>query len=90
MLYPYATPMINNDDSVWLDYKDNDPQPILTVLQALTLKDTTEDEVISIFISEPSSVISEAHNQLTAIVDPETQQKLKSEDLPQTSTTISS
>eukprot|EP00253_Pinus_taeda_P007077 PITA_07077 len=89
-LYPHATPMINNDDSVWLDYEDNDTQPILTIGQALTLKDTTEDEVISNFISEPSSVTSEAHNQLTAILDPETQQKLKYEDFPQTSTSISS
>lgn len=27
-LYPHATPMINNDNSVWLDYEDNDTQPI--------------------------------------------------------------
>jgi len=48
----------------------------LTIGQALTLKDTIEDEVISNFISEPSSVTSEAHNQLTAILNPKTQQKL--------------
>lgn len=88
-MYPHATPMINNDDSVWLYYEDNDTQPILTIGHALTLKDTTEDEVISNFISEPSSITSEAHNQLTAILDPETQQKLKYEYLPQTSTAIS-
>ena len=23
-LHPHATPMINNDDSIWLDYEDND------------------------------------------------------------------
>ena len=90
MLYPHATPMINNDDSVWLDYEDNDTQPILTIEQALTLKDAIEDEVISNFISKPSSVTSETHNQLTAILDPKTQQELESKNLPQTSTTISS
>jgi len=89
-LYPHATPMINNDDSVWFDYDDNATQPILTIGQALTLKDTTEDEVISNFISEPSSVTSETYNQLTVILEPETQEKLKSENLPQTSTVISS
>jgi len=82
--------MINNDDFVWLDYEDNDTQPILTIGQALTLKDTIEDEVISNFISKLSSVTSEAHNQLTTIMDPEMQQELKYEDLPQTSTVISS
>eukprot|EP00253_Pinus_taeda_P014562 PITA_14562 len=40
-LYPHATPMINNDNSVWLDYEDDETQPILTIGQALTFKDTT-------------------------------------------------
>lgn len=82
--------MINNEDSVWLDYDDNATQPILTIGQALTLKDTTEDEVITNFISEPSSVTSETYNHLTAILEPKTQERLKSENLPQTSTAISS
>src|ERR1700733_3347036 len=30
-LYPHATTMINNDNSVWLDYEDEETQPILTV-----------------------------------------------------------
>jgi len=88
-LYPHATPIINNDDSVWLDYDDNAIQPILTIGQALNLKDTIEDEVISNFISEPSSIASETYNQLTAILEPATQEKLKSKNLPQTSTAIS-
>jgi len=88
-LYPHATPMINNDDSVWLDYDDNNTQPILTIEQALILKDTMEDELISNFISEPPLVTSKTYNQLTTILEPETQEKLKSENLPQTSTTIS-
>ena len=89
-LYPHATPMINNDNSVWLDYEDDDTQPILTIGQALTFKDTTEDELISNFISKPSSVNSETHDQLTAILEPESQQNLKTENLSQTSTDISS
>ena len=89
-LYPHATPMINNDDFVWLDYEDNDTQPIFTIRQSLTLKDTMEDEVISNFIFEPSSVTFETHNQLTAILEPETEEKLKYENLPQTSIAISS
>ena len=85
-LYPHATPMINNEDYVGLDYEDNDIQPILTIGQALNLKNATEDELISNFISEPSSVTFEAHKQLTTILDPKTQQELKPEKLPQTST----
>eukprot|EP00253_Pinus_taeda_P016231 PITA_16231 len=89
-LYPHATPMINNDNSVWLDYDDEDTQPILTIVQALTFKDTIEDEVISNFIYEPSSVPSETYYQLTAILKPETQKNLKSKNLSQTSTDIPS
>jgi len=81
--------MINNEDSVWLDYEDDDIQPILTIGQALNLKDAIEDELISNFISESSSVTSEAYKQLSAILDPKTQQELRSEKLPQTSTTKS-
>lgn len=84
-LYPHATPMINNDNSVWLDYEADETQPILTVGQALTFKDSTEDELISSFISEPSSVNSEIHDHLTTILESEPQQNLKTEDLSQTS-----
>eukprot|EP00253_Pinus_taeda_P017045 PITA_17045 len=55
-LYPHATPMINNDNSIWVDYEDEETQPILTIGQALTLKNSNEDELISNFISEPSSL----------------------------------
>eukprot|EP00253_Pinus_taeda_P010977 PITA_10977 len=76
-LYPHATPMINNDKSVWLDCEDDETQPILTVGQALNFKDTIEDELISNFISETSSVNSETHDHLTTILEPESQQNLK-------------
>eukprot|EP00253_Pinus_taeda_P005984 PITA_05984 len=82
-LYPHATPMINNDNSIWVDYEDEETQPILTLGQALTLKDSTEDELISNFISEPSSVSSEIHNHLTAILESESQNNLETENLPQ-------
>ena len=55
----------------------------MTIGQALTLKDTTKDEVISNFISEPFSVTSETYNQLTAILDLETQEKLKAKVISQ-------
>jgi len=84
-LYPHATPMINNDNSVWLDYEDDETQPILTVRQALTFKDSTEDELISNFISKPSSVSSEIHDHLTTILEYESQQNLRTENLSQTS-----
>eukprot|EP00253_Pinus_taeda_P003383 PITA_03383 len=83
-LYPQATPMINNDNFVWLDYEDGETQPILTVRQALTFKDSTEDELISNFIYEPSSVSPEIHNHFTAILKSESQQNLETENLPQT------
>eukprot|EP00253_Pinus_taeda_P036568 PITA_36568 len=83
-LYPHATPMINNENSVWLDYEDEETQPILTVGQALTFKDSTEDELISNFISEPSSVSPEIDNHFTAILESESQQNFKTENLPRT------
>eukprot|EP00253_Pinus_taeda_P011726 PITA_11726 len=89
-LYAHAALMINNDNRVWLDYDNEDTQPILTIGQALNFEDTTKDEVTSNFISEPSSVASKTYNQLTAILEPETQQNLKSENLSQTSTNIPS
>jgi hypothetical protein len=89
-LYPHATPLINNDNYVWLDFDDQPTQPLLTIGQALSLKDSTEDEVINKFICEPSSVTPETHNQLTALLESDNQENLNSESPPQTSTTISS
>jgi hypothetical protein len=89
-LYPHATPLINNDNSLWVDFDDQTTQPILTIGQGLSLKDVTEDEVINNFICEPSSVTPETHNQLASLLEPNTQQNLNSEDPPQTSATISS
>ena len=77
--------MINNDNSVWLDYEDDETQPILTVGQALTFKYSTKDELISNFISEPSLVNSEIHDHLTTILEFESQQNLKTKNLSQTS-----
>jgi hypothetical protein len=88
-LYPHATPLINNDNSLWVDNDDQTTQPILTIGQALILKYTTEDEVINNFICEPSSVTPETHNQLATLLESDTQENLNSEDLPQTSATIS-
>jgi hypothetical protein len=68
-LYPHATPLINNDNYVWVDFDDQTTQPILTIRQALILKDATEDEVINNFIFEPSSMTPETHNQLDALLE---------------------
>jgi hypothetical protein len=68
-LYPHATPLINNDNSVWVDFDDQLTQPILAIRQALSLKESTEDEVINNFICEPSSVTPETHNQLVALLE---------------------
>ena len=76
-LYSHATPLINNDNLVWVDFDDQLTQPILTIGQALSLKDATEDEVINNFICEPSSVTTETHNQLTTILKSDTQEMLK-------------
>jgi hypothetical protein len=56
----------------------------LTIRQALTFKDSTEDELISSFISEPSSVNIEMDNHFTAILESESQQNLKDKNLFQT------
>jgi hypothetical protein len=87
-LYPHATPLINNENFLWVDYDDQTTQPILTIRQALSLKDATEDEVINNFICEPSSVTPETHNQLASLLESDTQENLNSEDPPQTSATI--
>jgi hypothetical protein len=89
-LYPHATPLINNDNSVWVEFDDKLNQPILTIGQALSLKDSTEDEVINNFICEPSSMTPETHNQLFALLESDNQENLNSESPPQTSNTISS
>eukprot|EP00253_Pinus_taeda_P028586 PITA_28586 len=83
-LYPHATPMINSDNSIWVDYEEEETQPILTIGQALTFKDSTEDELISSFISEPSSVNPETFNHFAAILEPESQQNMNDENLCQT------
>jgi hypothetical protein len=89
-LYPHATPLINNDNSLWVDFYDQTTQPILTIGQALSLKDATEDEVVNNFICEPSSVTSKTHNKLISLLESDTQENLNSKNLPQTSATISS
>jgi hypothetical protein len=89
-LYPHATPLINNDNFVWVDFDDQITQPILTIGQALSLKDSTEDEVINNFICEPSSVTPETHNQLASLLESNNQENLNSKNPPQTSDTISS
>jgi hypothetical protein len=73
-----------------VDFDDQTTQPILTIRQALRLKDATEHEVINNFICEPSSMIPETHNQLTALLESDTKENLNSENPPQTSATISS
>ena len=52
-LYPHATPLANNDNSVWVDFEDQPTQPLLTIGQALSLKDSTEDEIINNFFASP-------------------------------------
>jgi hypothetical protein len=89
-LYPHTTPLINNDNSVWVDFDDQLTQPILTVRQDLRLKDSTKDEVINNFICEPSSVTLETHNQLAALLESDNQENLNSKNPLQTSATISS
>jgi hypothetical protein len=73
-LYPHATPLASNDNSVWVDFEDQPTQPLLTIGQALSLKDSTKDEIINNFICEPSSVTPQIHNQLTALLDSNNQE----------------
>jgi hypothetical protein len=89
-LYPHATPLPNNDNSVWVDFEDQPTQPLLTIGQALSLKDSTEDEIINNFICEPSSVTPEIHNQLTAVMEFDNPENLDSASPPQTPKTFSS
>jgi hypothetical protein len=81
---------LNNLPSTLTLHPTQTTQPILTIGQALSLKDATEDEVINNFICEPSSVTPETHNQIAALLESDTQENLNSENPPQTSATISS
>jgi hypothetical protein len=65
-LYPYATPLSNNDNSVWVDFDDQLTQPILTIEQALSHKDATEDEVINTFICETLENYDSRNSQPTS------------------------
>jgi hypothetical protein len=89
-LYPHATPLVNNDNSVWVDFEDQPTQPLLTIGQALSLKDSTEDEIINNFICEPSSVTPEIHNQLTILMESDNPEKLDSSSPPQKPKIVSS
>jgi hypothetical protein len=89
-LYPHATPLPNNDNSVWVDFEDQPTQPLLTIEQDLSLKDSTEDELINNFICDPSSVTPEIHNQLTAFLDSDNHENLESGSPPLMPKTISS
>jgi hypothetical protein len=75
-LYPHATPLASNDNSVWVDFEDPPTQPLLTIGHALSLKDSMEDELINNFICEPSSVTPEIHNQLTALMESDNPENL--------------
>jgi hypothetical protein len=77
-LYPHATPLASNDNTVWVDFEDQPTQPLLTIGQALSLKDSTEDEIINNFICEPSSVTLQMYNQLTSLMDSNNQENLSS------------
>jgi hypothetical protein len=89
-LYPHATPLPNNDNHVWDDLEDQPTQPLLTIGQALSLKDSTEDEIINKFICEPSSVTPELYIQLTAVMESDNPEVFYSASPPQTPKTISS
>jgi hypothetical protein len=89
-LYPHSTPLANNDNYVWVYFEDQPTQPLLTIGQALSMKNSTEDEIINNFICEPSFVTPQIHNQLTALFDFNKQENLSLESPPQTPKTISS
>jgi hypothetical protein len=64
--------------------KINLTQPLLTIGQALSLKDSTEDEIINKFICEPSSVTPEIYIQLTVIMESDNPEDFDSASPPQT------
>jgi hypothetical protein len=62
----------------------------LNIGQALSLKISTEDEIINNYICKPSSVTPETHNQLIVLLECDNQENLNSGSPPQTPNTISS
>jgi hypothetical protein len=82
--------LASNDNSVWVDFEDQPTQPLLTIGQALSLKDSTEDEIINNFIFDPSSVTPHIYNQLIALLESDNQENLSTESPRQTPKTISS
>ncbi len=75
-LYPQALPTPYYDDSIWVDYEENGARPMLTIGRALTFKDETEDDCINSFISDPSVIFPNIHDELTHVLHTATQEQL--------------
>jgi len=66
-LYPHATPSVEPKNSLWMDIGDESTLPVLTIGKVLSFKDETEDELINLFICDPSAVTKNMHHLLIRI-----------------------
>ena len=82
-LYPPARPSLEVDTSLWIEQEEEEEevQPLLTIGRALTFKNETEDDTISNFISEPTSVNREVYQILNTTLGKGEQENLTEEAL---------
>jgi hypothetical protein len=63
-LYPHATPSVEPKNSLWMDIEDESALPVLTIGKSLSFKYEIEDDLINIFISDPSVVTQNTYHRL--------------------------
>jgi hypothetical protein len=83
-LYPHATPTTEPENSLWMDTEAESALPVITIGNALSFKDETEDELINYFICDPSIFIQHTHHQLIRVFDPMSQEEMNSEMFSET------
>jgi hypothetical protein len=69
-LYPHATPSVEPENYLWMDLEDESTMLVLTIGKSMSFKDETEDELINIFISDPSVVTQNTYHRLSRIFNP--------------------
>ena len=71
-LYPPNQPSLETETPVWMDLEEEEGvQSLLTIGKALTFKDETEDNVISSFMSEPTSINKHVYKIRNSTIDEE-------------------
>ena len=69
-LYPLVRPSLEAETPLWVELKNYEGvQPLLMIGKSLIFKDETEDDAISSFISEPTSINKHVYQILSSILE---------------------